>query len=189
MWRISRVELPAMLHIKLWHSRQSGISRAGCTCVDRQKQMHVFNEKYVGVKNSNMQTPTADMVSLAVSLIHGRAVKRPGERQWMVGCLGWVPLVKEDLRPWIWKQSMVNKLRVNIAVLRLSMFLYLFLTLTELSAILWKKMWELYIYIYEDQQLLEGPMEVLLCERVNDLRRSLFHVLNCLIKTASELRE
>ena len=32
-------------------------------------------------------------------------------------------------------------------------------------------------------------MEVLLCERVNDLRHSLFHLLNCLISTASELRE
>ena len=39
------------------------------------------------------------------------------------------------------------------------------------------------------QQLLEGPMEVLLCEHVNDLRHSLFHLLNCLITTASELRE
>ena len=35
----------------------------------------------------------------------------------------------------------------------------------------------------------EGPMEVLLCERVNDLRYRLFHLLNCLITTASELRE
>ena len=36
-------------------------------------------------------------------------------------------------------------------------------------------------------------MEILLCERVNDLRHSLFHLLNCLITTASkfflELRE
>ena len=32
-------------------------------------------------------------------------------------------------------------------------------------------------------------MEVLLCEHVNDLRHSLFHLLNCLITTASELRE
>ena len=32
-------------------------------------------------------------------------------------------------------------------------------------------------------------MEVLLGERVNDLRHSLFHLLNCLITTASELRE
>ena len=39
------------------------------------------------------------------------------------------------------------------------------------------------------QQLLEGPMEVLLCERVNDLCHSLFHLLNPLITTASELRE
>ena len=39
------------------------------------------------------------------------------------------------------------------------------------------------------QQLLEGPMEVHLCEVVNDLRRRLFHLLNCLITTASELRE
>ena len=39
------------------------------------------------------------------------------------------------------------------------------------------------------QQLLEGLMEVLLCERVNDLRHSLFHLLNCLITTASVLRE
>ncbi len=28
-------------------------------------------------------------------------------------------------------------------------------------------------------------MKVLLCERVNDLHHSLFHLLNCLIKTAS----
>ena len=28
------------------------------------------------------------------------------------------------------------------------------------------------------QQLLEGPIEVLLCERVNDLRHCLFHLLN-----------
>ena len=35
------------------------------------------------------------------------------------------------------------------------------------------------------QQLLEGPMEVFLCERVNDVHHSLFHVLNCLITTAS----
>ena len=39
------------------------------------------------------------------------------------------------------------------------------------------------------QQLLECPMEVLLCERVNDLRHNLFHLLSCLITTASELRE
>ena len=36
---------------------------------------------------------------------------------------------------------------------------------------------------------LEGSMKVLLCERVNDLRHSLFHLLNCLITIASELRE
>ena len=38
------------------------------------------------------------------------------------------------------------------------------------------------------QQLLEGSMEVLLCEYVNELRHSLFHLLNCLITTTSELR-
>ena len=32
-------------------------------------------------------------------------------------------------------------------------------------------------------------MEVLLCERVNDLRHNLFQLLTCLITTASELRE
>ena len=37
--------------------------------------------------------------------------------------------------------------------------------------------------------ILEDTMEVLLCERVNDLRHSLFHLLNCLITTACELRE
>ena len=31
------------------------------------------------------------------------------------------------------------------------------------------------------QQLLQGPIEVLLCEHVNDLRHSLFHLLNCLL--------
>ena len=39
------------------------------------------------------------------------------------------------------------------------------------------------------QQLLEVPIEFLLCDRVNDLRHSLFHLLNCLITTESELRE
>ena len=39
------------------------------------------------------------------------------------------------------------------------------------------------------QQLQEGPMEVILCDRVNDLRQSLFHLINCLITTTSELRE
>ena len=39
------------------------------------------------------------------------------------------------------------------------------------------------------QKILEDPMEVLLCERVNDLRHSLFHLLSCLIATAHELRE
>ena len=39
------------------------------------------------------------------------------------------------------------------------------------------------------QQLLKGPMEALLCERVNDLRHSLFHILKCLITTAPELWE
>ena len=38
-------------------------------------------------------------------------------------------------------------------------------------------------------QLLEGPMEVLLCKRVNDLHHSFFHLLNCPITTASVLRE
>ena len=32
-------------------------------------------------------------------------------------------------------------------------------------------------------------MEVLVCDCVNDLHHSLFHLLNCLITTASELRE
>ena len=44
------------------------------------------------------------------------------------------------------------------------------------------------ILVVPFQQLLEGPMEVLLCERINDLRHSLFH-LNYLITTASEFRE
>ena len=39
------------------------------------------------------------------------------------------------------------------------------------------------------QQLLEVPMEILLCERVNDFRHSHFHLLNCFITTTSELRE
>ena len=39
------------------------------------------------------------------------------------------------------------------------------------------------------QQLLEGPMEVLSCERVDDLRHSLFHLLNYLIMTVSKLKE
>ena len=43
--------------------------------------------------------------------------------------------------------------------------------------------------VVQFQQLLEGPMQVLLCERVNHLRHRLFHLLTCLITTASELRE
>ena len=39
------------------------------------------------------------------------------------------------------------------------------------------------------QHLVEGPIEVFLYECVNDLRQSLFHLLNCLITTASELGE
>ena len=35
----------------------------------------------------------------------------------------------------------------------------------------------------------ENSMEVLLCERINDQRHSLFHHLNCFKTTASELRE
>ena len=37
--------------------------------------------------------------------------------------------------------------------------------------------------------LLYRPMEVLFCERVNDFHHSLFHLLNCLITTASELKK
>ena len=32
-------------------------------------------------------------------------------------------------------------------------------------------------------------MDALLCERVNDLRHGLFHLLNCLITTAFTLKE
>ena len=39
------------------------------------------------------------------------------------------------------------------------------------------------------QQLLEGLIEVFLCERVKNLLHSLFHLLSCLITTASGLRE
>ena len=39
------------------------------------------------------------------------------------------------------------------------------------------------------KQLPEGPMEVLLCEHVNDLCQSLFPLLSCLITTVSDLRE
>ena len=39
------------------------------------------------------------------------------------------------------------------------------------------------------QQLQQGPIEVLMREPLNDLRHSLFHLLNCLITTACELRE
>ena len=39
------------------------------------------------------------------------------------------------------------------------------------------------------QQLPEGLMELLMCERVNELCHNLFHLLNFLITTASELKE
>ena len=42
-------------------------------------------------------------------------------------------------------------------------------------------------FVVPIQQLLEDPMEVLLCERSNDLRHSLFHLFNSLLTTASEL--
>ena len=43
--------------------------------------------------------------------------------------------------------------------------------------------------LYRYNNFWGGPMEVLLCERVNDFRHSLSYILNCLITTASELRE
>ena len=42
--------------------------------------------------------------------------------------------------------------------------------------------------LYFSQQLLEGPMDVLLCERVNDFCHILFDLLNYLLMTASEIR-
>ena len=44
-------------------------------------------------------------------------------------------------------------------------------------------------FVVPFQQPLEGPIEVFLCERVNDCRYSIFQLLNSLITTASELRE
>ena len=44
-------------------------------------------------------------------------------------------------------------------------------------------------FLYRSKKPLEGPMEVILCERVNNLRHSFFHLLNGFITTASELRE
>ena len=43
--------------------------------------------------------------------------------------------------------------------------------------------------LYRSTNFWQAPMEVLLCEGVNDLRDSLLYFLNCLITTASELRE
>ena len=44
--------------------------------------------------------------------------------------------------------------------------------------------------LYHSNNFWKAPMEVLLCERVNDLRHSFFHLLDCLIMIASyELRE
>ena len=43
--------------------------------------------------------------------------------------------------------------------------------------------------LYRSNNLWKDPMEVLLCERVNDLRHNLFQLLNYLITTASELRK
>ena len=43
--------------------------------------------------------------------------------------------------------------------------------------------------LYRSNKIPESPMEVLLCESVNDFRHSLFHLLNCLITTACEFRE
>ena len=39
------------------------------------------------------------------------------------------------------------------------------------------------------QKLMEGSMDIHLCERFNDLPHILFYLLNCLLTTASELRE
>ena len=57
------------------------------------------------------------------------------------------------------------------------------------SSPLWSNFPGCNAFVVPFQHLLEGSMEVLLCERVNILRHSLFHLLNCLITTASELRE
>ena len=44
-------------------------------------------------------------------------------------------------------------------------------------------------FVVPFQQLLEGLMQVLLCQRVHELRHSLFHLFNSLVTAASELRE
>ena len=43
--------------------------------------------------------------------------------------------------------------------------------------------------LYHSNNLWKAQLQVLFCERVNDLHHSLFHLLDCLITTASELRE
>ena len=43
--------------------------------------------------------------------------------------------------------------------------------------------------LYRSNNFWKTSMEILLCLCVNDLRHSLFHLLNCLITTTSELRE
>ena len=44
-------------------------------------------------------------------------------------------------------------------------------------------------FVVPSQQLVEGSMELSLCEHVNNLRHILFHLLNCLITTPSELSD
>lgn len=41
--------------------------------------------------------------------------------------------------------------------------------------------------VVQFQKRLEGPLDVLVCEYVNDTRQSLFHHINCLITPASVL--
>ena len=43
--------------------------------------------------------------------------------------------------------------------------------------------------LYRSNNFWKAPSKSLLCERVNEIRHSLFHLLNCLITTTSELKE
>ena len=76
-----------VLHIDLWQNRLSGISRVGCTYVNRLKLMRRLttwrlNRKPWALWNDKCGQPRQ---SQCQSRSHGRTVRRFGECQWAAG--------------------------------------------------------------------------------------------------------
>ena len=108
-----------------------GVSRAGYTGTNRRKKIRWLTPE------TRRRWEMIDDVTYGYHSLNLRATVRQSKgpvsaRKWSASACGssrpqrvysWVHLVIEDVRPWIWKHNVVNKLRINIAVLRLFPFL------------------------------------------------------------------